>query len=171
MLYDEQRVYVGVAFADRDVVQEDDQDQRFHFRTGDVAETFLKPAGASHYWELYVTPNGRKTSLFFPSRGRLGLPSAMTEMPGLHVAAKVDGTLNDWQDEDRGWTAVLSIPLAALAAHGVAPPPVGDWTVLVARYNYGRQLPKVELSSFPRMPRAAWHDHEHWARLVASHSG
>lgn len=166
LLYDDQHLYVGVALADRDVVQEEDRDHQHHYLTGDVAEVFLKPtaAGATHYWELYVTPNGRKSSLFFPGRGRLGLPGAMTPMPGLEVAAKVYGTLNDWRDEDKGWSAVMAVPLAVLGEHGHMPPE-SPWSILVARYNYGRQLSQPELTCCPRMPRAAWHEPEHWATL------
>lgn len=166
LIYDDHHLYVGLDFEDRDVVQEDDRDHQHHYNTGDVAEIFLKPTapGATHYWELYVAPNGCKSSLFFPGRGRLGLPGAMTPMPGLKVAARVDGTLNDWQHEDRGWTAQMAVPFAALSVHGDTPP--GDeWSILVARYNYGRHLTRPELTCCPRMPRAAWHDHEHWAPL------
>lgn len=93
--WDTTHFYAAFDFADRDIVQESDEDQQHHYRTGDVAELFLKPVGAAHYWEFYVTPNGRKTAFFYPSRGRVGLPSALNYSSRLRVAAQVNGTIND----------------------------------------------------------------------------
>src|SRR5690606_12915631 len=171
VLWDEQHLYLIVELTDRDVVQEDQRDQQHHYETGDVVELFLKPADADYYWEMYVTPNGRQTAFFFPGGGRRGLPSAMTVFPGLRVAATVDGTLNDWRDTDRGWTGWMSVPLEPLTAHGHAFGPGVDWRILIARYNYGRHLPDVELSSYPRMPEANWHDPANWARLHLTEAG
>ncbi len=160
--------YAAFDFTDRDIVQESDQDQQHHYRTGDVAELFLKPLGGTHYWELYATPNGRKTAFFFPGRGRLGLPSSFTYTSELRVAARVDGTLNDWKREDRGWTAEMAIPLAELAAAGVPLDEEHPWSVLAGRYNYGLQLPRVELSSFPALPETNYHLYERYRRLQLS---
>ncbi|MFW5683163.1 MAG: carbohydrate-binding family 9-like protein [Phycisphaeraceae bacterium] len=168
--YDETHFYAAFDFTDRDVVQESTQNEEQHFRTGDVAELFLKPADANHYWEFYVTPNGLKTAFFFPSRGRLGLPSAMAYESQQRVAASIDGTLNDPSDTDAGWTGEMAIPLEELADKGVALSSDHDWLVLAARYNYGRHLTTMgaQLSCFPQLRRAAWHLHEQYAPLVLS---
>ncbi len=166
--WDATHFYAAFDLVDRDVVQECDTDQAHHYRTGDVAELFLKPVHATHYWELYVTPNGRRTSFFFPSRGRLGLPSGFEYDCGLRVAAQVAGTLNDPRDEDRGWTAEMAVPLQDLAAAGIPLTPEHPWTVLAGRYNYGCQLPTIgpELSSFPAIRKPAFHLHEAYAQLM-----
>ena len=89
--WDDQFIYVAVRFVDSDIVAEGEEDQLHHYRMGDVAEFFLKPADHTWYWEMYVTPSGRKTTLWFPGRGRLGLPSAETSPGGLRVAALRQG--------------------------------------------------------------------------------
>jgi len=162
---DDEHLYVGFDFTDRDIVQEATADHQHHYQTGDVAELFLKPADASYYWELYVTPNGLKTAFFYPGRGRLGLPSAINPDTGLRVAAVVDGTLNDWRDDDAGWTAEMAVPRAELDAAGVPFNGAHDWGVLVGRYNFGRHLPARELSSMPHLPRADFHNHAVYAPL------
>jgi hypothetical protein len=163
--WDDEHFYAAFDLVDRDVVQEATEDQQHHYRTGDVAELFLKPAERPHYWEFYVTPNGLKTAFFYPGRGRLGLPSALQYTSGIRVAAHVDGSLNDWGDTDRGWTAEVAIPLAELSAAGVRFAPDVAWTAAAGRYNFGVHLNHVELSSFPPMTRN-FHQHESWAPLV-----
>ncbi|HEX7009381.1 MAG TPA: carbohydrate-binding family 9-like protein [Phycisphaeraceae bacterium] len=113
LAWDDQFLYVAATVLDSDVVAESDEDQAPHFRTGDVVEVFLKPQGKLYYWELYATPHARKTAYFFPSRGRGWLPSSGENPIAMHVAAAIDGTLNDWKDRDHGWTAEIAIPQAA----------------------------------------------------------
>ncbi len=165
--WDDQYLYAAFEFTDRDVVQEADADQGHHYRTGDVAELFLKPEGASHYWELYATPTGRKTAAFFPGRGRLGLASAFEHESDLKVAASVDGTAGDWSDQDTGWTAEMAVPRSELADAGIPLGPDQAWIVLAARYNYGVHLPTsgAELSSYPELSRTSFHLHEEYATL------
>ncbi|MGK2956127.1 MAG: hypothetical protein ACSLFI_10715, partial [Solirubrobacterales bacterium] len=43
LAYDRDYLYVAFDFTDSDVVQENNEDQKSHFQTGDVAELFLKP--------------------------------------------------------------------------------------------------------------------------------
>ncbi|MCC6683168.1 MAG: carbohydrate-binding family 9-like protein [Phycisphaeraceae bacterium] len=168
LAYDDHYLYAAIQFVDSDVVQEDDRDQQHHYQTGDVAEVFLKPdtAGNTHYWELYVTPNGRRTAFFFPGRGRLGLPSCFMYKSDLRVAAHVQGTLNDWHDRDEGWSAEMAIPLAELAAMGVPLTADHPWRVFVGRYNYSRYLGRVELSMSPQLPVTDYHTFESYASLI-----
>jgi len=167
LAYDDDYLYAGFRFADSDVVQESGQDQQHHYATGDVAELFLKPAEATWYWELYATPNARRTAFFFPGGGRLGLPSVFEPcLPGLRVAAQVQGTLNDWRRRDEGWTAEMAVPLAELAAMGVPLDREHAWRVLVGRYNYSCHLPKPELSMHPRLSATDFHLTEQYAQLI-----
>jgi len=163
--WDDTHLHAFFELQDHDVLQESDQDQRHHYETGDVVELFLKPEGATWYWEFYATPNGRKTAFFYPSRGYKGLPSTLDYRSDLKVTAKIDGTLNNWRDRDTGWTATISIPLAELAAAGIPLNAGTPWRVLVGRYNYGRYLPERELSMYPSLTKLDFHRHEEWARL------
>lgn len=165
LAWDEQYVYVGFEFVDRDVVQENDQDQQHFYSTGDVAELFLKPSGANYYWEFYVAPNGCKTSFFFPSRGRLGLQGNFAYKSMFRAGATVNGTLNDWHDDDRGWTGELAIPRSEWASFGIPLDDSCNWTLLAGRYNYGRQLSNVEVSCIPDTSPGNFHSYESYALL------
>ena len=101
LVWNRRFLYLGVDFDDSDVVAEGGLDGQHHYTLGDVAELFLWPEDYTWYWELYVTPAGRQSTFFFPGGGRVGLPSHFQQHFGMEVAARVDGTLNDWRDRDR----------------------------------------------------------------------
>ena len=159
-LWDERDLYVCVAFTDADIVSFSDKDQLLHLLKGDLFELFLKPENApdeTWFWELYATPNGRKTAYFYPGKGWAGVDECYTYDCGvIQVAADVKGTLNEWRDRDQRWTAVIKVPVAELRKRGERFGPGSKWRFLVARYNYGRYLPELELSSFPPLSRADW---------------
>ena len=123
-------------------------------------EVFVKPAGQPSCWELYVAPNQRKSSFFYPSHGRI-LPSSFTNfiMPGLLCKAKLDGTLNNWKDRDRGWKAIMAIPLAELEKSCGKLDFASPWLVQVARYNYSYYLDSLEYSmlGIAKKPNADFH--------------
>jgi len=157
--WDDQNVYVAITYTDSDVVAEGTEDEKHHYNMGDVAELFLKPGGNSCYWEMYVTPRGNKSTLFFPGRGRFGLPGAIEYSSDLQVGAQVQGTLNNWQDTDKGWTGEMAIPVKDLVAYGDTFGPGSDWRVLVARYNYSKGLKLIgpELTMTPQLPQTFFH--------------
>jgi hypothetical protein len=61
------------------------------------------------------------------------------DFPGLRTAVRVDGTLNDDRDIDRGWTVELALPwsgMAALAQGRRIPPRDGDvWRMDFSRFE------------------------------------
>jgi len=140
-------LYAAIDLTDYDVTTGGTEDELHLYRMGDLAELFLFHQPTGCYWELYVAPNGLKTSMFYPSggyRGRFDLAAAPT---GLKVAANVQGTLNNWQDKDRGWTAEMALPLAHIEDLAGPFQPGADWRVLLGRYNFGRYLKKRQLSA------------------------
>jgi hypothetical protein len=166
LAWDSNNVYLAVAFTDSDVVAEGDKDGLHHYQLGDLAELFLWPEDQTWYVEMYVTPRGNFTSFFFPSGGR-GLPSttASNAFP-LRVAAKVDGTLNDWSDRDRQWTGEMAVPVSELTARGARVGPGTAWRVLVGRYNYSRWLFTSELTETPALPATNYHLRRDYGRLL-----
>lgn len=163
--WDDKFFYAAFDFDDGDVVQESDSDHEHFYLTGDLAELFIKPRDEAWYWEFYATPNSLRTTFFYPGRGRLGLPSTINQQSRLKTAAQVDGTLNDWKDRDKGWTAEMAIPLAELAEAGLPLKPGTPWTVFVGRYNYGRYLSGKEMSMMPPQTESNYHLYEEWADL------
>jgi len=160
LAWDENYLYVGIKFYDSDIVQESDENQQHFYASGDLVEIFIKPENSSWYWEIYGTPNEKKTVFWFPGRGRLGLKSGFE--PGMNlddvlVGAQVKGTLNNWEDVDEYWTAEMAIPVKGLIAHGDAFGPGTGWRILVARYNFSRYLTWKELSMVPQLSVTNYH--------------
>ncbi len=164
--WDEQYFYLAADLKDSDIIAQGDKDQMHHYRYGDVCELFLKPAEQPYYWELYVTPAGKKTSFFFPSKAALKNPEIFENYScGLKVAAKINGTLNSSQDTDIGWTAEMAVPIKDLEAKGYKFGPSQKWTVLVGRYNYFGGLDTKELSMTPQLSKTSYHLTEEFAKL------
>jgi hypothetical protein len=150
LLWDKDYLYIGIKFTDSDIYAYGDEDEMHHYTQGDVAEIFIKPENDTYYWELYATPKGKKSAFFIPGRGCL-----MSVILGLDpinnkVGAQVQGTVNNWKDKDRSWTAEMAIPRKDLEKHGAKFGPGNKWRIFLARYNYSRYLPVKELSSIPK---------------------
>ncbi len=166
LLWDDKYLYVGAEFEDSDTMNEGEKDQASLCSTGDLLEVFLKPVKDNYYWEIYGTPNNKKSWIFFPSRGRTMFPACLSYLPeNFKVAATVDGTLNNWRDKDNGWTLEIAIPIKELTAYGAKFDDSENWTILLARYNYSAYLQKTELSAYPQLSNANWHIYEEYAKL------
>ena len=61
------------------------------------------------------------------------------DLPGLKTAVRVDGTLNDNSDIDKGWCLEIAIPwasLSLLAESRSLPPKSGDiWSMFLGRFQ------------------------------------
>jgi hypothetical protein len=168
LAWDKDYLYAGFEFQDSDIAAEGTENNLHHYNLGDVAEVFVKPDGYAWYWELYVTPAGKNTTFWFPGRGRLGLPSNFEAYHfNLKVAAQCDGTLNNWHDKDRGWTAEMAIPTSELTARGGEFGPGAKWHMLVGRYNYTvySKYQGPEYSTTPQLSQTNFHFLEEYAVL------
>jgi len=166
LAYDDQFLYLAAELFDSDVLQESDEDQQQHFLSGDVLELFIHPKNKPYYWELYVTPNQRRTVYFFEGAGRFALPSSFVQsFDWLRVGTQVQGSLNDPSDLDRGWTAEMAVQLSVLAEKGIPFDKHHAWTVLIGRYNYTLHLPEKEISMAPALPKTNFHKIGNYADL------
>lgn len=83
----------------------------------------------------------RSGSTFWKGTHPRGIRWAFTDfdMPGLTTAVKIDGTLNDNSDIDKGWSAEIAIPwnsLTLLANGRSLPPANGDiWKLFLGRFQ------------------------------------
>lgn len=150
LVWDQNNMYVGVELTDFDIVAEGNEDQLHHYRLGDVLEVFLKPENKPWFVELYVTPGNYKTWFFW---SKFKDPIQTEDIRGFTVKARCRGTLNKGNDIDESWSAEMAIPVSALTSRGEPFGPGSQWRVLVARYNYSRQLPIpwLELSMAPSL--------------------
>ena len=165
-LWNEKNLYIGVMMEDADVVAEGQEDQLHHYQMGDTIEVFLKPRDRNFYWEMYGTPHQKKTVFFYPGRARLFVPSSADHPVDISVTAAVDGTLNDWSDQDKGWSMVMAVPVEMLERKGYAFRPGQNWTVLVARQNFSADLPLKEYSTHTPLPQVDFHLYEEYGDLI-----
>ncbi len=157
MLHSEKFLYIGVTMEDSDVVQQGTKDQTHLYASGDTVEVFLKPADDTYYWELYGTPNELRTQFFYPSRSYVFLPKSADGHPEFEVKAKINGTFNDWQTIDRGWSIEFKIPKSIPEQYGAKFRAGHSWQFLIARQNYSRRLPFKELSTVPAIAESDFH--------------
>lgn len=170
LLHDGATLWLGFDFEDSDVVSNAKADDEELYALGDVAEIFLRAAVQTGYWEIHLNPKNQRSTYWYPGRGRLGLKGEDSHVrpPFWTAAALVEGTLNDWRDRDRRWTAEAAIPLAKLRREGDPDPFKGGWTILVARYNYTRyrqQATGPELTCVPPVSKPSYHLLEDYAPL------
>ena len=165
--YDDDFLYIAIWFQDSDLVAEGDKDQQKHYALGDVCEIFLKPFNETWYWELFVTPAGKKSSFFWVDRSYVGLPSGSDYDCNMKVATRIDGTLNNWHDVDKGWWAEVAIPFSGLKNYDNDQNSSYDWHILIARQNTSRYLKSTgkELSMIPGLSRLDFHMSNEYAIL------
>lgn len=166
-LYDDKYLYIGCFGEDGDIIAHNRADQEYLFRDCDTIEVFIKPENANYYWELYATPAGNKTSCFYPSAGVLISAAVNKEnlMPGMNVASFVNGTLNNWQDNDKYWTSEMAIPLAELSKYGIKFGAGSQWRIFFARYNYSKDFRKWQYSAYPAPPVVTSHLLENYSPI------
>ncbi len=100
-------------------------------------ELFIDPLKTTHqYFEIEVNPLNTIFDLSLNKPYRNG-GNAMTswDATGLRSAVKIQGTLNDPSDIDKGWTVEMAIPFKAIG-FGISTPHPTDGTIW--RINFSR---------------------------------
>ncbi len=165
MLMSEKFLYVGLDLEDSDIVAQGTEDQTHLYQMGDTIELFFKPGNDTYYWEMYGTPNELKTTFFYPSRSYVFVPQSAAPKPDFEVRTHLNGTMNNWQSPDKGWTIEFKIPLKTFEQFGAKFRPGEDWRFLIARQNFSRRLPLKELSTIPSVRKADFHIIEQYGKL------
>ena len=133
----------------------------------DVFELFFKPkADKPAYYEFQVNALNTRLELFFPSRGAGGYRrfAPQTKL-GLESAVKLRGTLNKYDDKDKGWTVEGRIPWAAFKATGGRPAAGDRWKLALCRYDYSATLERPDLSSTAPLTEPDFHRYEDYGEL------
>ena len=88
------------------------------------------------------------------------------DLPGLRSAVRVDGTVNDNKDRDRGWSVEIAIPWQGLADLArpdarALPPRNGDtWRMDFSRFNqYKEAPPALDPGGWAWSPHGVWDSH------------
>lgn len=168
IMYDKNFLYVAAELTDSDINNIAKADQEKLNGTGDVLMVYLKPADSPSFWECQLSPNSKKATFFFPTRGYPINPDANTIMPKMKAAAKVQGTINNYKKADKGWTVEAAIPVSQLKKAGCEFKPGKNWTILIARNNCNFNSIEVtpQYSSYPELPSNNFTGIEYYADIV-----
>jgi hypothetical protein len=161
MLWDDSCFYIAAEISDPQVWAILKQHDEIIFRDNDF-EVFIDPNNTTHrYFELEFNALNTVFDLFLNKPYRNG-GSAMInwDAEGLRSAVKVQGTLNEPSDVDKGWTIEIAIPFKAISLGNDVQVPVDgtvwrlnfsrvEWDTRVVNGNYvkltdnnGRNLPE-----------------------------
>ncbi len=145
LLWDSQNLYVGFENVDTDVwAQLTDRDAKLW--TQEAVELMIDADGnGKSYVEIQVAPNGTIFDTYLPTYRKYEDRIDPKAKPyswnsKLKASVRVDGTINQRDDQDKGWTVELALPLAdanGLDKPGVKiPPVVGDvWKINMFRLD------------------------------------
>ncbi len=133
----------------------------------DVFELFFKPAADKPgYYEFQVNAAGTVMDMFLPRR-EAGSYERFVKDGDFHLEAKVklDGTLNQRTDRDRGWTVEGRLPWTDFLRTGGRPAPDEVWKFALCRYDYSVDFDGFELSTCAPLQIPSFHQHEDYADL------
>ena len=162
LLYDDEFLYVAFTCEDEDVWSDfTHHDDKIY--TQEAVELFVDADGdGKTYNELEIAPTNATFDAYFPAR-RQGMDLSWES--GMVSAVKVDGTLNNPSDLDKGWVAEAKIPLKSFASPPHMPPLAGDkWRINLYRLDWhtGRRINEGSAFSplfqgdFHNLPRFGW---------------
>ncbi len=167
LLWDDRYLYFAADMEDHDLFALTKERNGMTWED-DVFELFFKPSEKKPaYYEFQVNALNTALELYLPSRGAGGYRRFAPESKlGLESAVKLRGTLNKYDDRDRGWTVEGRIPWTAFKATG-GRPAVGDrWKFALCRYDYSVYLERQELSSTAPLTQPDFHRYEDYGELV-----
>ena len=114
----------------------------------EVVEAFIDPdSDLVRYYEFQMSPHGTLFDAIIDNptglRRDIGVNTTW-DCEGWKVGLKVDGTLDNREDVDKGWTAEWAIPFASLETAPNTPPRDGDsWRINLYRID---RTPTAEFS-------------------------
>lgn len=139
MLWDDSCLYIAAQITDPQVWATLTHHDDIIFRDNDF-EVFIDPNNATHhYFELEFNAFNTVFDLFLNKPYRnLGNALINWNAEGLRSAVKVQGTLNDPNDDDQGWTIEIAIPFRAISiGNNVQIPKDGSiWRINFSRVEW-----------------------------------
>lgn len=163
LLWDRENLYFLAQMEDSDLYA-DVKEHDGQTWDNDVFELFFKPADAKPgYYEFQVNAAGTVMDMFIPRRGSGGFQRYKADGK-FHIEAKVklDGTLNNWRDRDKGWTVEGRIPWKDFFRTGGRPNPDEKWKFALCRYDYSVDFEGPELSTCAPLGSLRYPDFHHF---------
>jgi hypothetical protein len=163
LLWDDRALYVAFKSVDHDIScpfsKRDDP-----IYDHEAVELFLMPQviapAVGPYVELQASPKGIIFDAAFTGR-RQGMDTRFDA--GQTVATKVDGTLNDPSDQDRGWISEWVVPWGGLRGVDKPPSAQDEWRMNAFRIEKNKQGAEYTAWSPPQV--GDFHNTERFGRL------
>jgi len=163
LLWDHEYLYFFADMEDTDLYA-DVTEHNGQTWDNDVFELFFKPAeDKPGYYEFQVNAAATIFNVFFPRRGAGGVRRFKNDTQ-FHIDAKVklDGTLNNWTDKDKGWAVEGRIPWKDFYRTGGRPEIGEKWKFALCRYDYSIDFEGPELSTCAPLKSQPFPDFHHF---------
>lgn len=166
MLWDDDYFYIAAEMEEPHVWASVTERDAVIFYDNDF-EVFIDPDGDTHlYYELEINALGTVWDLLIDRPYRDGGTALdFWDMLGLKTGCRVEGTLNDPRDRDRGWTVETALPwnvLKECAPGERAPRPGERWRVNFSRVEWktkvrnGKYIKVTEPDTGRPLPEDNW---------------
>ncbi|HLW66728.1 MAG TPA: carbohydrate-binding family 9-like protein [Gemmataceae bacterium] len=144
MAWDDQCLYIAAELEEPHVWATLTQHDSVIFHDNDF-EVFLDPDGDNHmYGELELNALNTTWDLLLPIPYKDGGQAVNAwEIAGLKTAVKVNGTINDPSDSDKGWTVEIAWPWKGLKELTKVPVPPRDgeqWRINFSRVEWQHEI-------------------------------
>lgn len=143
MLWDDTCLYIAATIRDPHVWATLTHHDDIVFHDNDI-ELFIDPYNTTHqYFELEFNPINTVFDLFLTKPYRnFGNPLINWNAEGLRTAVKIQGTLNNPSDTDRGWTIEIAIPFKSICLGINMPVPIADatWRINFSRVEWDTKV-------------------------------
>ncbi|MBC7326716.1 DUF1080 domain-containing protein [bacterium] len=170
MLWDDENLYIAFECQDEDIwatMKEKDSP----LWEEEVVEAYIDPSGTGkNYKEFEVNPLGTLIDLNIvePKNGNPGDWRELRKWnaEGVRIGVKVNGTLDNRNDKDNGWTVEMAIPLKNFLPYK---PTLGSqWRIQLFRIDRSNTLPKPEFSSWS--PTDTFHNPARFGKVIFASS-
>ncbi|HJZ54975.1 MAG TPA: carbohydrate-binding family 9-like protein, partial [Gemmataceae bacterium] len=160
MIWDDEALYIGAELEEPHVWATLTDHDAVIFHDPDF-EVFLDPDGDNHlYAELELNALNTTWDLLLTKPYKDGGKAINAwEITGLKSAVRIDGTLNDPQDNDRGWTVEIRWPWTGLKelSGGAVPPKDQDrWRVNFSRVEWDTRVVGGKYEKVKGRPEHNW---------------
>lgn len=154
MTWDDEALYVYAEMDEPDVWATLRARNSIVYRDNDF-EVFVDPDGdGRNYYELEVNALNTVLELTLNKPYREG-GNYTFETHAVRTATRVDGTLNEPGDVDRGWSAEIALPWSVMERYGGGRPNVGDaWRVNFSRVQWRHRVVDGAYVKVPKEERA-----------------
>jgi hypothetical protein len=143
MLWNDSTLFVAAKIQEPQVWATQTHHDDIIFKDNDF-EIFISPANNTHhYFEIEVNAINKIFDLFLPKPYRNGGDALISwDIEHLKSAVQIQGTLNNPNDKDKGWTVEMAIPLKAIRMGFVSgPPKEGDiWRINFSRVEWDTKV-------------------------------